>query len=272
MLRAPPGMQEDEALSEERGGVLRQIEDWLETPMIVLGLIWLVLLVVELIQGLPRFLEVTSTAIWVVFLVDFAVRLVLAPRKLRYLRENWLTAISLAIPALRLLRIFRALRVLQVARAARGLRLVRVVSSLNRGMRALGASMGRRGLGYVAALSLVVLVGGAAGIYGLEREVAGEAIATYGDALWWTAMLLTTIGSEYWPRTPEGRMLCLLLSMFSIGVIGYITASLATFFIGRDAEDAAGEVAGERSLQALREEIAALRAEIRTLVGRADPG
>jgi hypothetical protein len=26
-------------------------------------------------------------------------------------------------------------------------------------------------------------------------------------------MLLTTIGSDYWPRSPEGRILCLLLAI-----------------------------------------------------------
>ncbi|RIK37571.1 MAG: potassium channel protein, partial [Chloroflexi bacterium] len=45
----------------------------------------------------------------------------------------------------------------------------------------------------------------------------------------------------------------------------YVTASLATFFIGRDAANAQAEIAGEESLSALRAEIAALRAEVRAL-------
>lgn len=266
---------DDEALTAERSGVLRKLEDWLEGPMIVLGLIWLALVVVELIWGLPRFLEVTSTAIWIVFIVDFAVRLALAPRKLLFLRRNWLTALSLTLPALRLLRIVRAARVLQLARGARGLRLVRVVSSVNRGMGALGASMSRRGLGYVASLAFVVLLAGSAGMYAFERQPEGDGIRSYGDALWWTAMLMTTIASEYWPRTAEGRLLCLLLSGFSMAILGYLTASLATFFVGRDAASAEGEIAGEPALRALRDEIAALRAELRgrpAAAGEAPPG
>lgn len=254
---------DDETLSAERSGVLHKLEGWLEGPMIVLGLIWLALLVVELIRGLPRFLEVTSTAIWIVFLVDFAVRLALAPGKLRFLRRNWLTALSLTLPALRLLRIARAARALQLARGARGIRLVRVVSSVNRGMGALAASMSRRGLGYVASLAFVVLLAGSAGMYAFEGQPDGDGIRSYGDALWWTAMLMTTIASEYWPRTAEGRLLCLLLSGFSMAILGYLTASLATFFVGRDAASAEGEIAGEHALRALRAEIAALRAELR---------
>lgn len=125
--------------------------------------------------------------------------------------------------------------------------------------------MSRRGLGYIVALAFVVLLAGSAGMYGFERSPDGPGINSYGDSLWWTAMLMTTIGSEYWPRTPEGRLLCLLLSAFSIAILGYITASLATFFIGRDAESPEGEVAGERALAAVQAELGALRAEIRAL-------
>ena len=66
-------------------------------------------------------------------------------------------------------------------------------------------------------------------------------------------MLLTTMGSEYWPRTPDGRVLCFFLALYAFTVFGYVTATLATFFVGRDA--ATGD-------SALREEIAALRTEI----------
>jgi voltage-gated potassium channel len=142
--------------------------------------------------------------------------------------------------------------------------LVRVVTSLNRGMKALGASMGRRGFGYVVALSVVVTLAGAAGMYAFENEVEGG-LKSYGEALWWTAMLLTSLGSEYWPKTAEGRVLCFLLSLYGFAVFGYVTATLATFFIGRDAEDEWAEVAGAKSIEALREESAALRAEVRAL-------
>jgi len=101
-------------------------------------------------------------------------------------------------------------------------------------------------------------------MYAFERDVPGG-LADFGSALWWTTMLLTTIGSDYWPRTPEGRLLCLLLSLYSLAVLGYITATLATYFVGRDAEAAEGEIAGTESIERMRLEIAALREEIRAL-------
>jgi voltage-gated potassium channel len=159
--------------------------------------------------------------------------------------------------------------VLRAARAARGLRLVRVVTSLNRGMRALGASMGRRGFGYVVALTAIVTLAGAAGMYAFENDAEGG-LATFGEALWWTAMIMTTMGSAYWPQTPEGRVLCLLLALYSFAAFGYVTAALATFFVGRDAEDERAEVAGAAQVERLREEIATLREELRAFARRGE--
>lgn len=249
-----------QVLDRERGQVLEQLEDWLETPMMVLGFVWLALLVVELIWGLSPMLEIAGTAIWAVFILDFVLRFTLAPRKGDYLQNNWLTAISLALPALRILRIGRVFRALRAARAARGFRLVKIVGSLNRGMKALGRSMGRRGLGYVVVLTLLVTLAGAAGMYAFERE---HGLPDYPSALWWTAMIMATLGSEYWPQTAEGRVLCLLLALYAFGVFGYVTASIASFFVGRDAEDPDAEVAGAAALEELRREVAALRAELR---------
>lgn len=260
---------EKQIINDQRREVLRQLEDWLETPMLALGFVWLALLLVEFIRGLSPFLEAMGIVIWAVFVLDFALKFFLAPDKTDYLKANWLTALALFVPALRVFRIVRVVRVLRVARAARGLRLLRVVTSLNRGMRALGASMGRRGFGYVVALTVIVTLSGAAGMYAFENDLEGSGLHSYGEALWWTAMLLTSLGSEYWPRTAEGRVLCLLLSLYGFAVFGYVTATLATFFIGRDAESDEAEVAGAKQIEMLRAEIAALRGEIRAISNQA---
>ncbi|HEX6104084.1 MAG TPA: ion transporter [Gemmatimonadales bacterium] len=247
----------------ERLAALAQLEEWLELPMQVLGFVWLGLLVLELTQGLSPLLAVLSTGIWIVFILDFALRLTLAPDRGTYLRRNWLGALSLLVPALRVLRIARAVRVLRAARAVRGIRLVRVVGTVNRSMRTLARSMGRRGFGYVAALTVVVTLAGAAGMFAFEQEATGGGLRDYGAALWWTMMIMTTMGSEYWPRTVEGRVLCVLLALYAFTVFGYVTAALATYFIGRDAEDREGEIAGAGAIEALRAEVAALAAEVR---------
>lgn len=248
----------------ERAEILERLESWLETPMIVLGFIWLALLIAELRWGINPFLETVGTVIWVIFIVDFVLRFVIAPHKVSYLKKNWLTAIALVVPALRILRIFRVVRLLRVARATRGLRLLRVVTSLNRGMKALSASFGRRGFGYIVALTLIVNLAGAAGMYAFEREMP-RGFDSYGAALWWTAMLLTTMGTEYWPQTAEGRVLCFLLSLYGFAVFGYVTAALASYFVGRDADNEDAELVSAKPVKELRGEIAALHDELRAL-------
>lgn len=254
---------EHELLNAERRALLEKIEDALETPMLILGALWLALLVAEFaLDWKGQWLDLTVWIIWAIFLFDFLLKFVLAPAKLEYLKTNWLTALSLLVPALRIFRFLRVLRILRFARATRGFRLLRVVSSLNRGMRALGNTMGRRGFGYVALLTLLVTFVGAAGIFAFERDEP-NGLTNYAGALWWTAMLMTTLGSEYWPQSLEGRVLCFGLSLYAFAVFGYVTATVATFFIGRDAENPEAELASAASIDELKEEIRALRAEIR---------
>jgi voltage-gated potassium channel len=250
-------------LAGERYELLARLEELLERPMTVLAVVWLVLVVVELTVGLSPVLEALNYAIWGLFVLHFAVEFAVAPRKARYLRRNWLTALSLALPALRVVRLARAF---QALRLARGARLLRVVSSANRGMRTLGRVMGRRGLGYVVTLTALVNVLGAAGILAFERDVAGSGITSFGTALWWTAMTLTTMGADYFPRSGEGRLLGLLLATYGFAVFGYVTASIASLFVARDAEEGDGELAGARQLDALRAEVAALNRRLDALL------
>lgn len=258
-----PAAHESEKSDErERKSALSDLEQWLEKPMLVLSFVWLVLVVIEMVEGDHQVLVVFGTVIWVVFVAEFSLRLTLAPRKGAFLAANWVTVIALVVPAFRLLR---GLRFLQLARVVRGFRLVKVVGSANRGMNALAGSLGRRGIGYVLATTVVVDLLGAAGMLAFEpaHEIAGG-FDSYPDALWWTSMLITTMGSQFWPQTVEGRILCFLLAVYGLAIFGYITATLATFFIGQDAApDQSGRLdapAGE--IKDLRSEIEALRREI----------
>ncbi len=242
-----------EQLINERKKLLTSIEKLLEVPMIFLGFVWLVLLVIELIWGLNKPLEYSSLTIWVIFIIDFLIKFILAPVKIDFFKKNWLTAISLIIPALRVFRIFRFVRLL---RGLRGIRLVRIVSSLNRSMKSLGATMKRRAFGYVFMITLIVTFAGAAGMYALENPHAG--FDSYAMALWWTAMRVITAGNEFNPSTPEGRGLAFLIAVFGYTIFGYVTATFATFFIGRDAEEKDTPVAGAKDIAELKQEIIAL--------------
>ncbi len=257
---------EKQAIEHEQYGILHQFEDWLELPMLMLSFVWLGLFVVELIWGLTPLLDAIGIVIWGVFILEFVLRLVLAPRKISYLKTNWLTAISLLLPALRAVRFVRLLRVLQTTRAVRGLRLLRVLTRTNRSMQLLAENFKRRGFGYVVLLTTIATFSGAAGMYAFEQEAPNApGFSSYGNALWWTAMLMTTMGSDYVPQTVEGRILFFLLALYAFAAFGYVTATLATFFIGQDADDDKAEIVGAKSINALRDEIIALRDEIKSL-------
>lgn len=244
-------------LETDRGRTLEELENWLQTPMLLLSLAWLVIVVIELTSGASDLIGTVGTLIWILFIAEFALRLTLAPHKGAFLKRNWLTVIALVVPALRL---FRAFAVLRAARLLRGARLVRIVGTANRSMNALRATLKRRQFGYVAGLTLLVLVLGAAGMLSFEpaNEVAGG-FTSYGHALWWTGMLIASLGTDFWPATTEGRLLSALLALYGLAVFGYITATFASFFIGRDAEEPDAAVVGASDLAGLRQEIAALR-------------
>lgn len=226
-------------IKDERNELLNNLTGLTDKLMIALAFVWIGLMVADFVGKLSPPLEILNYVIWGIFIVDFLIKFFIAPYKTQFLRSQWITIISLILPAFRIVRIFQALG------ALRALSLVRILTSFNRGMGALVAAMGKRGVGYVIVLSIIVIFVGAAGMYHFEsseqlmrqgygQDVAQNGFKDYSDALWWTAMLMTTIGSQYWPVTMAGRILCFMISLFSLGVFGYITATLASFFVDQN--------------------------------------
>lgn len=222
-------------IRRERWKLTARLARALETPMLVLSGVWSLLLVIEFTRGLSPWLQMLSDAVWALFVAQFALEFFAAPGKRLYLRKQWVTALSLVLPAFRLLRLVRIARAARLARATRGLRLARLLGTMNRGMRTLAIGFRRRGVGYLLVTSALVAVTGAAGMYQFELNApGGPGFPDYSTALWWTAMLLTTMGSDYWPRTPEARLLCLGLAVYAFAVFGYVTAAIAAYFVDSD--------------------------------------
>ncbi|WP_094228818.1 potassium channel family protein [Methanolobus psychrotolerans] len=244
-----------EELQQERIDLLYQINKLLDFPLILLSIVWLVLIVLDFVYGLSLLLQTASMVIWSVFIADFFIELYIAPKKKVYVKENWLVALSLFLPALRILRLFSGFRVLKVTSFVRSLNLARILSSFNRSIRTVRQAMRQRGLEYVLLLTALVTFVGAAGMYGFERP----GLNSYGDAFWWTAMIITTLGSDYWPKTAEGRILAFLLSVYAFAIFGYITAALASLLVGKEKEASSNEIAELRGeVQRLSNEISKL--------------
>ncbi len=240
----PPEYQQQ--LRSQRWRLLSQLIYTLEPAMIALSVIWLILIVVDLTSGLAGYWQTINAVIWILFVVDFLLELLVAPDRKIYLRHHWLTAVSLVVPAFRVLGLLRLIRLIRAASAARALNILRFISSINRGMGTLGRILRHRGFGYVVALTTVVVFAGAGLMQqfedpaslrqqGFQRIVdAGGGFTNYADALWWTAMIMTTMGSEYWPHTTAGRVVCLILSIYAFAVFGFITANIASYLVGQE--------------------------------------
>ncbi|WP_230669818.1 hypothetical protein [Methanosarcina barkeri] len=90
---------------------------------------------------------------------------------------------------MRILRLFSGFRLVRFANSVRSLNLARVLSSFNRSLRTVRQIMRQRGLRYILLLTTLITLLGAAEMYDFERQ----GFTSYLDALWWTAMIMTTI-------------------------------------------------------------------------------
>jgi voltage-gated potassium channel len=237
------------------------LEKTLSGPLSILGLIWFFVVLATFVWGNQPWLQHLTYAIWIVFVIDFIIRLLVAPNKLKFLKGHILVAVSLALPALAFLRIFRLLAIFPSWQTA----LVQLLAGVNRSLSVLSATMERRGFLYAVVLTTLVTVAGAVGMYRFEHNPNphGAGINNYPYALWWTAMIMTTLGSDYFPHTAPGRILCFLLSVFAFSIFGYITAAVSSYFINKDAADNRSPVAGQEEIKQVLREIASLRAELR---------
>lgn len=184
-----------------------------------------------------------SVATWVVFAVDFVARLLLSRRRWEFVRSHPLDLLVVAVPMLRPLML---------------LRLVLVLGVLNR--RAETRLHGRVAAYVVVTTVLLVLVCALA-VLSVERGSPGAVITSFGDALWWAATTVTTVGyGDTYPTTGAGRVVASVLMFSGIALLGLVTATAAAWLVRRVAEEEeAIELATQRDVEALREEVRALR-------------
>lgn len=240
-----------EAVTEHR---LQRWEKQTAPALTVLSVVFIAVYAVPILAtGLDaqwrRGCEVANLVIWVVFGIEYLVRLLLAHDRKRFLRTHWFDLLVLLLPLLRPLR---------------ALRLITALSLLNR--RAESWTRGRLAVYVGVTTTLLVLVAGLA-VLDAERGLADSTIQTYPQALWWGLVTITTVGyGDFYPTTVEGRLVALAMMLAGIGLIGFVTGSLASWIVERiaDAEkpdEAAGDTIVLREIRELRREVAELRAE-----------
>ena len=230
------------SIKDERWELFLEINSAMDKAVFILAFIWIGITIIDFTRGLNPFLLWLFYIIWIIFALDFLIEFIIAPDKSKYLKTNWLTGLSVLLPAFGILRLFKITRLLMLSRFMRSLNLLRLLTSIRRSIKAIRIFFGRYSFGYIVILTILIIFVGAAGMYYFEKPEsvyqAGysniKGLTSYGDALWWTAMLITTMGSQYWPVTIEGRILSWLLAIYAFTFFGYITANIASHFIKPD--------------------------------------
>lgn len=212
------------------GDALERFERQTAVLMLVLSLAIIPLLLVPLVWQVSESVETTFLAldwmIWGVFVVEYGIRLYLAPAKWAFVRRNKIDLIVIVLPFLRPLRVARSARMLRVLRAAR------VVVLLARGIKATHEVLTRHKLHYALAVTAVVVVGATVLVEAFEGQAAEANIKTLPDALWWAVTTVTTVGyGDRFPTTPAGRGVAVVLMLVGIALYGFLAGSLASFFI-----------------------------------------
>ncbi len=225
---------DEEPTARERLAAL--VERRLDIPMSVLALVWAVLVAYELVAPNTQRNELTvvGNLIWAVFVLEFAAKLWVSGKPLRFLRRRWPSVLFLLLPALRILRVIRALRLVRVLPAAR------VVGSSYRAIGTARSLLGGR-LAFLAVATLVVIFSGGQLLYLVEGNAGGGGRGSLGDALWWSANLALSGNPVFEPSSFLARLLSILLTAYAVVVFASLAGAVGAYFVESGTERAEEE-------------------------------
>lgn len=203
---------------------LQRWEKHTEWPLAAVAGIFLLVYSIEVLAQphgwVKTALELGTSIVWVIFVIDYLVRLSLAPDKMRWFFRHLLDLAMVALPFLRQLRLLRLLVLFEVLHKAIG-----------------GAIRGRVVIYTAFSVVLLIYVASLA-ILDTERYEPDSKITTFGDALWWSLTTVTTVGyGDLAPVTGVGRLIAAFLMLGGISLVGVVTATLASWIVQQVAEE-----------------------------------
>jgi voltage-gated potassium channel len=226
----------------------------------IITIAWLPVLLIPLVRpvhgDVAETFAVIDYTVWALFGLEYVIKLYLAPNRSKFFRTHILDLIIVAVP---FFRPARAGRLLNVARLGRvGVILAKAIQ--------LGKQVfTHRGMHFVVLTALITVFVSAGLVTMVERTARGSNIHNFGQGLWWAVVTVTTVGyGDRNPVTGFGQGVAVFLMVFGIGLIGILTATVASYFVGQDLDEAKNE------RTQIREELAAARAERDHLQGRVE--
>jgi voltage-gated potassium channel len=201
---------------------------WWDWVIIALTTLTLVALAVEWYHVLPahvsRYMQWGDNVVCLVFISEFLYRLRAAPRKLEFVRRNWIDLLG-AVPMVDWLRSARLIRFIRL------LRVMRFFLVWRRIARRYEIPMPKGVLSNLGLTTIGIWVASSLSFYRFEHGV-NENIKTYLDAFWWSMTTLSTVGyGDLYPATDEGRVIAMLTMVLGIGLLGAVAATTATTFM-----------------------------------------
>ncbi|MFI9241583.1 potassium channel family protein [Streptomyces sp. NPDC053086] len=237
----------------ERRSAQARWERHTERPLLALAIAFAVAYTVPIVDasaghGLTAACTAVEWVVWGAFALDYLVRLALAPRRGRFVRQHWPDLCAVVLPVLQPLRLLRLVStLLLVGRRARMAPQIRLTT-------------------YVVGAVIGLLMFGSLAVLSVERESPRGNIRTLGDAVWWSFTTMTTVGyGDHAPTTGLGRMIAVGLMLSGIALLGVVTANIAAWFISRFEKDDVEERRQTEAIAALTEEVRLLRAEVARL-------
>ena len=176
--------------------------------------------VVEVSPSSQSILDGIQWVSWVAFAADLLFGIYKSSDKAQFLKKHPLEILAVVLPFLRPLRLLRFISFGTL-----------VFEKVN-----LGKSIAITFKVIVTALFLTYLAG--IEITMAERGKPGATIESIGDGFWWAITTLTTVGyGDIYPTTTEGRFIAVGLMISGICVLGFISATVAAWFVKMTQDD-----------------------------------
>ena len=193
------------------------------STLAVLGLLFLVAYSVWVLLPQPASwlsiaLAVVVIGTWFVFAVDMVARIALSDRgrRVRFVVSHPLDVLALFLP------LFRALRVVGL------LKHIPMLSGRS------GSAVRGSVIAHALIYAIVYIYVIALATLQAERGAADATITTFGDALWWALVTITTVGyGDTYPVTGVGRFLAVLLMAGGLVIVGTASAIVVSYITER---------------------------------------
>lgn len=183
----------------------------------------------DLSSNTKNFLYVLEVITVIIFTFEYALRIIGAEKKIRFIFSFYgLVDLMAILPFyistsldLRVIRVFRLLRLIRI------LKLLKYNQAIKRFHRALVIAKEELVLfGFVA---MILLYLSAVGIYYFENIAQPEQFKSVFHSLWWAVTTLTTVGyGDMFPITPGGKLFTFFVLMIGLGIVAIPTGLVAS--------------------------------------------